>query len=238
MKKTTFNETTIKNSIKATLEKIEQLITSNPTDFFTKLKFEQTAYLPYENNNKKVETNFIEFLNQLFTSVISLMANQYIQNEMGKEWEPIYAIGEANGRDIRWEHKHDKKTIIAEVFAVTKSKSNSKLKDDIKALCKNKAEDGNVQSRYIFFILAQNEFADLTDKDKCIKKILSMTAYCSKATKEKIIVQEEDIIRNVENRAVWKCKHEKDNKSTEITIVCFSQNSAQSFLSEIRNNNQ
>ena len=220
-----FDRETLVSAIRNTRAKLQDMIMYN--DFFAKLKFEQTAYLPYKKDNNPPETNFIEFLNQLFTSLASLMADEYIKYNKESEWEATYAIGEKNGRDINWNSNGE--NIIAEVFAATKTSSNNKLKEDIKALCAPKKNDGNVIQRYVFFILAQNEFEKL-DNSKGVKKFQSMTNYCSKSG-VKITAQSE--ISGDDNIKNWQCEYLYDKNAENVTIVCFSQKYAQEFLNNI-----
>lgn len=227
-----FDRETLVAAIRDTRAKMQDMIMHK--DFFAKLKFEQTAYLPYKKDNNPPETNFIEFLNQLFTSLASLMADEYIKKyNKGSEWQAEYAIGEKNGRDINWNSNNEH--IIAEVFAATKTSSNNKLQEDIKALCSHKENDGDdILQRYVFFILAQNEFDELeNDNSKGVKKFQSMTNYCSKSG-VKITAQPKIIgDDNIKN---WQCKylHDKNDKNAKnVTIVCFSQKYAQEFLNNI-----
>ena len=225
-----FDRETLVAAIRDTRAKMQDMIMHK--DFFAKLKFEQTAYLPYKKDNNPPETNFIEFLNQLFTSLASLMADKYIKDKKGSKWQAEYAIGEKNGRDIIW--NSNKKHIIAEVFAATKTSSNNKLKEDIKALFVPKENDGKVIQRYVFFILAQNEFDELgKDNPQRVKKIQSMTNYCSKSGVK--IIAKPKISGDV-NIINWQCKylHDKNDKNAKnVTIVCFSQKYAQEFLNNI-----
>lgn len=226
-----FDRETLVSAIRNTRAKLQDMIMYN--DFFAKLKFEQTAYLPYKKSNNSPETNFIEFLNQLFTSLTSLMADKYIKDKKRSEWQAEYAIGEKNGRDINWRNSNGKH-IIAEVFAATKTSSNNKLKEDIKALCSPKKNDGKVIQRYVFFILAQNEFEKLgNDNPQRVKEIQSMTNYCSKSGCQIAVKSKINGDENIKN---WQCKyhHDKNDKNGKnVTIVCFSQKYAQEFLNNM-----
>ena len=224
-----FDCETIVAAIRDTRAKMQDMIMHK--DFFAKLKFEQTAYLPYKKSNNSPETNFIEFLNQLFTSLASLMADKYIKDKKGCEWQAEYSIGEKNGRDIIWNCNNEH--IIAEVFAATKTSSNNKLKEDIKALCSPKNNEDNVIQRYVFFILAQNEFEKLENANpKGVKKFQSMTNYCSKSGCQIAVKSEINGDDNIKN---WQCEyhHDKNDKNVKnVTIVCFSQKYAQEVLEQ------
>ena len=98
-----------------------------------------TMILPYikkeTNKDVKIET-ILEY--NLKENVNNVVANLIIND---KEKENIL--------NINWNSNN--KHIIAEVFAATKTSSNNKLKEDIKALCSPKNNEDDVIQRYVFF---------------------------------------------------------------------------------------
>ena len=182
---------------------------------FTALKFAETAIWPYPVK-KKNECNFVEFINQLFTTAASIKAIQYLEAEE-RFWE--MRLGTTSGRDLTVYSDEEKKSpeIIAEIFAVTDPTSNSKLKDEIISLAKNNKAEGNcekISRRIAFFILGKSSFENLDEKYE------SWTEYTPKGLNKKKIEISEQISRpqNNSKEARWKCVCENET----IEIVCWS----------------
>lgn len=200
-------------------------IFSKTINCLTQLKFEKTCIYPYpesmpEKGNEtpiQAKCNFVEFLNQLFTTVASIKAVEYLLKEKKGNHVEL-CLGTATGRDLTlYDKKGGKKIAVAEIFAVTDPDSNKKLKDEIKSLAK-----GEGGERYAFFILADDAFENL-NKEKKSKQYWwqSWTNYTPKkqnngeAQGEKI--ETTDNLSIDRNHATWSCKC---NDKT-ITIVCW-----------------
>ena len=190
------------------------------------LKFSRTCVYPYacdcykckkdasykknvcKSNTSACPCNFIEFLNQLFTTVATIRALEYLQSN-GYAKADI-CLGTTKGRDLTVYDENEQEKAIAEVFAVTDPDSNSKLKDEIQSLAKDKQ---NGVKRYAFFILAQNNFIQLQDN------VESWTAYTPAKNKNANIKYHNNLkIETGKKRAIWTCKCARKN----ITIVCWS----------------
>lgn len=205
----------IATSINAVKEKIKNVDILD----FTALKFAETAIWPYPVK-KKNECNFVEFINQLFTTVASVKAVEFlVENgclEENNKWK--MCLGTTPGRDLIV-YDGESPQIIAEIFAVTAPGSNSKLKDEIQSLAKDKTKKVD---RYAFFILAEDEFNKLNEKGGK-QHAISWTKYGPK-TADKLPITVDDKITihmypNKENpRATWECKC----GDKTIKIVCWS----------------
>ena len=182
---------------------------------FEKLKFCKVVAWPYpvENNQKEDnqnKCNFIEFINQLFTTIASVKAIEYLNAEK-KKLE--ICLGTTSGRDLTI-FEDNNRNIIAEIFAVTDPASNSKLKDEILSLVDPKPEEkenwSEINKRYVFFILAKDSFAQLRDK------VYNWSSYNPTSDKPNIIYKNDLKIEN--RQATWTC----ECKDKEIKIVCWS----------------
>ena len=212
----------LKKRIEESIEAVEDMVKNKKLDIldFTALKFAKTATWP-DPVKKKNECNFVEFINQLFTTVASVKAIEYLVEKscLGEKNKWKMCLGTTPGRDLTvYDGKSPK--IIAEIFAVTDPSSNSKLKGEILSLAKDKNVD-----RYAFFILAVDNFKDLTKKAK------GWTAYTptqkkdtgDKQTDKKPPIVADKMELNIDGdtppqRATWTCTcNEK-----MIHIVCWS----------------
>ncbi len=119
----------IMRNLEKSLEQMKEMLeTSDALTFFKKAKFEKTAIDPLSGKTE----NLIEVINQCHTYLISLMAAEYLlKKHPGLSFR--INLGNISGYDI----ESDDEQIIAECFAATSYKSNSKLTKDLKRLSEN-----------------------------------------------------------------------------------------------------
>ena len=123
-------------------EKLNTL-SADPLEALRKLKFEEWGYHPVPGPKDDRRLNFIEQLNQTFTTLVSLAAAQCLM-----EWFPQSGglrlnLGATPGRDIKGIIPNE---LEAEVFAAVSPKNNGKITKDIKRLDMSPA-----RHRYVFF---------------------------------------------------------------------------------------
>lgn len=193
-------------------------------ELFSMMKFSREAVLPYGgNDDEELPTNFMEFINQLYTTAISYKAVEWL-NEKYKDsiTEFSLCLGESNGRDLTVFLK-DNTNVIAEVFAVTHPDSNQKLKHDLLALSINKGEHEVNSTRYAVFALAEEEF-------KCFDegRAKQSVTYTSKKEDAKTIKYTGDFFENGTS-IQWNCRIGEKN----ITCVCFSQREIDKYIMEL-----
>lgn len=203
-------------------------------DRFSSLKFEQVATLPYPQGitadcfKNFHKTNFIEFLNQLYTTAVSLRAIDFLK---AKNLECHLCLGTSSGQDL----SIPEKKIVAEIFAVTNSQSNGKLKKEIHSIINPKTNIDN-PARYIFYMLPNAFFNGLNVKSRdkaieaieTIKAIKAITEY--NGDKYPPIEFKEYTCPNKGDVLQWSCL----SGEKEIKIICFSQADIDNF---IRGNN-
>ncbi len=125
---------------------LKYLLESNDSlDFFKKVKYEKTVIDPLTGEPE----NLIEVINQCQTYLVSLMGTEYLISKF-PDIPFIINLGNVAGYDIESQDG----TIIAECFAATSYKSNSKLTKDMKRL----AENDSAAHKYEFFY--DTEFTD------------------------------------------------------------------------------
>ncbi|MGF0038202.1 hypothetical protein [Victivallis vadensis] len=193
-------------------------------ELFSMMKFNREAILPYGGNDgEELPTNFMEFINQLYTTAISYKAVEWLNEEYkGSITEFSLCLGESNGRDLTVFLK-DNTHVIAEVFAVTHPDSNQKLKHDLLALSAGQSEHGVNSIRYAFFALPEEKFKCF-DEGRAEKAV----TYTPKMKDAKPIKYAEDFFKN-ETSIQWKCCI--GGKS--ITCVCFSQSEIDKYIMQL-----
>ncbi|MBQ9755889.1 MAG: hypothetical protein IJV93_14205 [Lentisphaeria bacterium] len=176
----------------------------------TDLKFKKTMRWPYPQNGT---CNFIEFINQLFTTVASIKAIEYLKAE-NDNW--VMNLGTTSGRDLTV--IKNKQNIIAEIFAVTDPDSNEKLKNEILSLTSLSKEE-KADKRFAFFILSEDKFP------KEEQDVIHWTTYSPKTSaKDKIAIKFKEksfsCSSKVRHLATWSALCGDD--ATEINVVCWS----------------
>lgn len=189
----------------------------------TDFKFKKTMQWPYPQEGT---CNFIEFINQLFTTVASIKAIEYLKAEKD-DW--VMNLGTTSGRDLTV--IKNKQNIIAEIFAVTDPQSNNKLKKEILSLATLSKEEKEEDKRYAFFILSEDKFP----KDKNdTKSVISWTT--KQSSNGNILIKFKDKSFDYdgnENMAMWTaiCQSDTQPKGIEVNIVCWSsKNCLSEFL--------
>ena len=114
----------LKECVKTSINSAKEIDINNLSNF----KFKKAIRWPYPENG---DCNFIEFINQLFTTVASIKAIEYLKAEED-DW--VMNLGTTPGRDLTVKKDSENIIIIAEIFAVTDPQSNNKLKDEIISL--------------------------------------------------------------------------------------------------------
>ena len=126
--------------------RVEQLIKrESALEFFKKTKYEKTVIDPLTGEPE----NLIEVINQCQTYLVSLMGAKHLLATFPDKTFVIN-LGNVSGYDIESEDG----TIIAECFAATSFRSNSKLTKDLKRLSENQS----ALRKYEFFY--DTEFTD------------------------------------------------------------------------------
>ena len=120
---------TIMKNLETGLEQTKMMLeTTDTLTFFKNAKFERTVIDPLSGKSE----NLIEVINQCHTYLVSLMAAEYLLKKYSGVSFSIN-LGNISGYDI----ESDDAQIIAECFAATSYKSNSKLTKDLKRLSEN-----------------------------------------------------------------------------------------------------
>ena len=117
------NLTECKNVLRGLIEK------EDPMSLFAKCKYDKIGIEPLTGEDE----NIIEVINQAQTYLVSLKAVEYLLDRYPAK-EFIVNWGNIAGYDV----ESVDGTIIAEVFAATSYRSNSKLTKDLKRLSDNK----------------------------------------------------------------------------------------------------
>lgn len=193
-------------------------------ELFSMMKFNREAILPYGgNDDEELPTNFMEFINQLYTTAISYKAVEWL-NEKYKDsiTEFSLCLGESNGRDLTVFLK-DNTNVIAEVFAVTHLNSNQKLKHDLLTLSTDRDEHEVNSIRYAVFALVEEKFKCF-DEERAKKAV----TYTPKMKDAKPIKYAGDFFKNGTS-IQWKCCIE----GKSITCVCFSQSEIDKYIMEL-----
>lgn len=175
------------------------------------LKFKKTMQWPYP---QKGTCNFIEFINQLFTTVASIKAIEYLKAE-NDDW--VMNLGTTSGRDLTVIKNKNKQKIIAEIFAVTDPDSNGKLKKEILSLAEEKAN-----KRFAFFILSEDKFPQ---DENDIESVISWTTKQSSNGNILIKFKKNSFVYNkAKKMAMWTaiCQSDTQPKGIKVNIVCWS----------------
>ena len=191
-------------------------------ELFSMMKFNREAILPYGgNDDEELPTNFMEFINQLYTTAISYKAVEWL-NEKYKDsiTEFSLCLGESNGRDLTVFLK-DNTNVIAEVFAVTHLNSNQKLKHDLLTLSTDRGEHEVNSIRYAVFVLAEEEF-------QCFDEGRAEKAVTFRTEGAQTIEYARDFFKNGTS-IQWKCRIGEKS----ITCVCFSQSEIDKYIMEL-----
>lgn len=131
-------------SIDETRGNISEIIRKDdPLAWFTSLKFEKKVRNPLYP--KKGEVTFLEFINQVWTTLATCRALEYLL-ERYPDKSFCLNLGTQGGPDI---HSTDN-CLEAEVFATTNHSHNSKLHDDLLKLSERKG----LKHRYVFAVLS------------------------------------------------------------------------------------
>lgn len=123
----------------------EMIIKQDSLTLFKNIKYNKTVIDPLTEKSE----NFIEMVNQNQTYLVSLKAAQHLLNEFPNTIFRVN-LGNVSGYDIV--SKDD--NIIAECFAATSYRSNSKLTNELKKLEQNTS----AEHKYVFFY--DMEFTD------------------------------------------------------------------------------
>lgn len=136
----------IHNNLQKCAEMVKELLVNKEaSSFFEKAKYEKIVIDPLTEEPE----NLIEVINQCQTYLVSLAGAEYLVSKFPGSTFTIN-LGNVSGYDIESEDG----SIIAECFAATSYKSNSKLVKDLKRL----TEEKNAIYKYEFFY--DREFTD------------------------------------------------------------------------------
>ena len=200
----------LKECVKASINSAKKIDVNNLSNF----KFSKTIEWPYPEEG---DCNFIEFINQLFTTVASIKAVEYLK-AVNDEW--TMNLGTTSGRDLTV--RKDNKNIIAEIFAVTDPQSNNKLKKEILSLATLSKEEETAK-RYVFFILSEDKFPK---NENDTEPIISWTTYNPTSVNLLIKFKDNSFVYDKDKKmAMWTALYQDDThpkKEIEINIVCWS----------------
>ena len=209
----------LKECVKTSINSAKEIDINNLSNF----KFKKAIRWPYPENG---DCNFIEFINQLFTTVASIKAIEYLKAEED-DW--VMNLGTTPGRDLTVKKDSENIIIIAEIFAVTDPQSNNKLKDEIISLAtlsKEEEEEGEEgekeDKRYAFFILSEDKFPKNKNDTK---SVISWTTKQSSNGNILIKFKKDSFVYDKDKKmAMWTaiCQSDTQPREIEVNIVCWS----------------